>query len=198
VVCSINGTSGNDTLTGTSGKDSICGGDGNDYITLQAGDKGFGGNGDDVFDGGDLRGGGEGGAIAVGGPGFDTVSYANATRSVKICREGSSYSTNLSSWAPNSLVDIERFVGSSYNDVMDGTNGPDVLVGGPGNDRLNGLGGSDTLLGGPGNDEFLTRDHTPDVVSGGANVDRAQVDGSDKVTSATRVTAAPYLDPCSG
>jgi trimeric autotransporter adhesin len=40
------------------------------------------------------------------------------------------------------------------DDIINGTNGADILRGGGGNDRLNGLSGNDTLIGGTGNDRL--------------------------------------------
>jgi Ca2+-binding RTX toxin-like protein len=71
--------------------------------------------------------------------------------------------------------------GLGGNDALSGRRGNDVLIGGPGNDRLTGGGGADSLRGGGGADTFLARDGVRDVVNGGAGIDRALVDASDRV-----------------
>ncbi len=195
VVCSITGTPGDDTLKGTDAVDSICGGEGNDHLTAVGDeDKLFGQGGNDLFDGS----GGRNSGRAVGGDGDDTVSYANADRAITLCVEREDYASNLSAWAPNSLVDIERFIGSPYGDLMEGTNGDDSLFGRGGADRLLGVGGDDNLYGGAGADKFITEDAQPDIIRGGRGDDRARVDGRDVLYSASRVSTRLFSNPCAG
>ena len=195
VVCSINGSPLDDVLRGTSSVDSICAGDGNDHLTaVGSDDKLFGQDGNDLFDGT----GGINSGQAIGGSGEDTVTYANADRAIIICVEREDYATNLNSWAPNSLVEIERFVGSPFGDLMEGTNGDDALVGRGGADRLMGLGGSDELYGGGGDDKFVTRDQEWDVVRGGRGTDRGRVDASDALYSVKAVSTRLFSNPCAG
>jgi hypothetical protein len=194
VVCSITGTSGDDILRGTDDFDSICGGHGNDHLTaVGMDDKLFGQAGNDLFDG---AGGEVSTALAVGGKGFDTASYANADRPITLCRESELYSVVVSLWAPNRLVEIEEFIGSAYGDLMEGTSDDDVLVGGGGNDRIVGRAGEDVLRAGPGRDRILTRDAATDLIRGGAGYDRARTDRRDEVVSAHRVATRPFVSPC--
>jgi Ca2+-binding RTX toxin-like protein len=196
VVCSITGTSGDDLLVGTDGAvDSICGGDGNDHL-VASGDEDdwlFGQAGDDVFTGE-----GHGSAYAVGGPGFDTVSYEDADQSIILCRDKSGYTSNLNGIPPNALIDIDRFIGSKYGDRMFGTPGDDYLVGRGGADRLVGVGGNDRLYGEGGSDRFITRDKRRDVIRGGVGRDLVRADRGDKVFSAARTTENPFSDICAG
>jgi Ca2+-binding RTX toxin-like protein len=195
VVCSINGTPTDDVLVGTEAVESICGGDGNDHLTaVGSDDELFGEAGDDLFDGA----GGVNWGYAIAGTGFDTATYTNADRAITICRVDATYSFSVSNWAPTALVDIERFVGSPYDDLMEGTSGTDILVGGAGSDRLVGLSGRDDLRGGSGADKFITRDTRRDVIRGGIGSDRARVDRSDVLLSAQRVSTAPFTNLCDG
>ena len=191
IVCSINGTAGDDELVATDAVDSICGGDGDDRLTSVGSDDWlFGEAGDDTFSGG------LGSGDAVGGEGFDTVTYANADRRIHLCRENALYAVNLDGWSPNALTGIERFIGSPYGDFMEGTSGPDLLLGGGGWDRIMGIGGADRLYGGNGRDRFVTRDRKPDLIRGGLDRDRVQADTRDTVQSATRVASKPFDNLC--
>lgn len=195
VNCSIVGTSADDVLSGTEDIDSVCGRDGNDHlIAVGSDDELFGQGGDDTFSGTRGNTWGKG----VGGPGFDTVTYENATYRIIICRETAIYSTNLSSWAPTGLVDVERFIGSRFGDMMEGTGGTDILLGKAGADRLVGLHGRDQLKGGAGRDRFITRDTVGDEIRGGYGYDRVRADPRDQVFSARRVSTDPFFNPCDG
>jgi len=50
------------------------------------------------------------------------------------------------------LSNIERLIGSDYNDSLGGSSGTDLLAGGSGNDTLDGAAGNDTLDGDAGTD----------------------------------------------
>jgi Ca2+-binding RTX toxin-like protein len=95
-------------------------------------------------------------------------------------------------------VEVEKFIGSPYGDLMEGTSDPDILVGGRGNDRIVGRSGEDVLLAGPGRDRILTRDAETDLIRGGPGHDRARVDRRDKVVSAQRVARRPFVSPWDG
>ena len=193
IICSINGTAGNDELVGTDAVDSICGGDGDDRLTsVGSEDTLFGEAGDDTF----LGSGGVNQGHAIGGEGFDTVTYANADRPIRLCRENALYAVNLDGWSPSMLTGIERFIGSPYGDFMEGTSGPDLLLGGGGGDRIMGIGGADRLYGGNGRDRFATRDRKPDQIRGGTGRDRVRGDTIDRVQSATRVASSPFNNLC--
>ncbi len=134
-LCTITGTSGNDTLVGTAGKDVICGLGGNDTIS--------GGGGNDILLGGpgnDRLIGGPGNDTINGGPGNDTAVYPGSNAVVANLTTG--FATGVGS---DVLLGVENLTGSNANDRLTGSGGANVLVGGKGSDRLFGLGGNDTL-----------------------------------------------------
>ena len=117
-----------DVLTGGGGDDKFWGYGGNDLLT--------GGSGNDIFN---------------GGTGVDTVSYANATAGVHVSLLLST-SQNTVGAGHDTLISIEKIVGSLYADTLianttgatlNGGGGGDDLVSGPGSDILNGGGASD-------------------------------------------------------
>jgi Ca2+-binding RTX toxin-like protein len=89
--------------------------------------------------------GGAGNDTISGGAGLDTASYASA---------GSSVTVNLSLTGIQStggagndtLIDMERLLGSDFNDQLTGNNADNWLTGGLGADQLTGAGGSDQFL----------------------------------------------------
>lgn len=169
----INGGAGNDTLTGGLGNDALYGNTGNDLLIP--------GSGLDTLD---------------GGMGTDTADFSNLSSAVYV----NLLSTGFEAWtsgtatatpatATTALADIanvERFLGSSWNDYLSGNSaantfdggagddqlfgdaGNDLLYGGAGADRLNGGNGNDTLDGGAGND----------ILNGGAGLDRFVMAGA--------------------
>jgi hypothetical protein len=76
----------------------------------------------------------------------------------------------------NLRSDVEKVIGSSFDDTLTGNDGPNTLDGAGGTDRLFGLAGDDTLIGGPGtndatfggpgDDTILLRDGLVDVENG--------------------------------
>ncbi len=75
--------------------------------------------------------------------------------------------------------------------------GVENVIGSPFDDRILGN-GSDNVISGGGGSDWIGGGGGEDVVSGGLGHDRADVDRSDRVTSATDVGAPPYHDPCLG
>ncbi|PVE26440.1 hypothetical protein DC522_01365 [Microvirga sp. KLBC 81] len=155
----IFGVTGNDRLYGKGGADRLNGGSGNDGLD--------GGLGNDALFGGDGRDtltGGAGADTISGGAGIDTISYVGSDARVSI-----NLSTGTGSGGHatgDRLSDIERVVGSRYNDVivgnglsntLQGGGGHDWLSGGSGTDVLEGGIGRDTLSGGSGADIFVLR-----------------------------------------
>jgi Ca2+-binding RTX toxin-like protein len=190
-VCSVQGTDGDDVLEATDGGESICGGGGDDhFVGLGELDKAFGQEGRDSFSGGE-----GGGSVAVGGPGMDTASFAEADRPITICILEPGVATNVNAWAPQAMIQIERFVGSPHGDRMSGTAASDVLIGLAGSDVLLGRAGEDRLRGGLGDDRFVTRDVSVDRIFGGRGADLARADAADLVSSAQR-TRQVVDDPC--
>lgn len=101
----------------------------------------------------------------------------------------------IGSKKPNSLAGRggdDVIYGRGGNDRLFGESGHDGLSGGPGSDLLDGWFGRDTLVGGGAadvlrggadNDDLISRDRYRDSVQCGSGVDRAAVDGRDRVSS---------------
>ena len=154
-MATINGTSGNDSLTGTSGNDTISGFGGNDLIL--AGSTG----GADVID---------------GGTGFDSIEFKErATSAVVVDFVAGTISGGSSGTI--SFTNIERVVGGNFHDQMTGNNAGQTLTGQAGADTLWGAGGIDTLWGGTGADTFIFRE----TGTGNADLVRDWASGSDKL-----------------
>jgi Ca2+-binding RTX toxin-like protein len=118
----LEGGDGNDILSGVTGQDTYVGGTGNDTVF---------GSTDAAID-----------TYELGGPDgeFDTLSYAHLPAAVSI------------DLADLAAVDLERVVGTSFNDHLEGTSGSERLSGGDGADYLWGGGSVDELFGGAGDD----------------------------------------------
>ena len=103
----------------------------------EAGDDAMiGGSANDIFD---------------GGAGFDTVSYARSAAGVvgsigAITTDGRG--------GKDTLLNIDRLIGSAFADRLTGDNRANVIDGAGGEDKIFGLGGDDELHGGDGNDEI--------------------------------------------
>jgi Ca2+-binding RTX toxin-like protein len=132
-----------------------------------------------------------------GGTGTDTASYAASLESVSV-----SLATGLGSGgdaAGDVLISIERLTGSSFNDVLEGNSGTNVLAGGAGIDTVSyinaaaavtvnlsfttaqgtGGGGSDTLTG----FENLTGSTFNDTLSGNGSANVLNgISGNDTLT----------------
>jgi Ca2+-binding RTX toxin-like protein len=154
------GLSGDDSFTGGAGNDLLEGGAGNDTL-LGDGDAGAAGNdllfgnaGDDVLIGGDGHDslwGGAGADRLDGGDGFDYAGYGDATAAVSIDLTADS-STWIGDAHGDTLISIEAFDLTSFNDVFRGADGDDKVIARAGDDQLFGGGGNDTLVGDEGND----------------------------------------------
>ncbi len=190
-ICSVNGTDGDDLLEATDDVETICGGAGNDaFVNLGANDWVYGQDGRDSFSGG-----AGGGSRAIGGEGIDTASFAEADQRITICILEPGVAVNVNAWAPQAMIQIERFIGSRFGDRISGTARADILIGLAGPDLLRGKAGEDTLRGGKGDDRFLTTDASVDRVSGGLGSDLARADANDVIRSARR-TVENIDDPC--
>ncbi|OYD82317.1 DUF4347 domain-containing protein [Azospirillum brasilense] len=165
-------TAGPDLLTGDDEPDTIDGGAGNDTL--------IGGGGNDVLIGG------AGADVLNGGDGFDQASYDNATSGIVLDLLNPGNSTGDA--AGDSFIDVERWVGSNFDDTMVAGNDPvwfwghdgaDSLVGGAGDDTLESGSGNDTVRGGAGNDQIFGRadddmlygDDGDDLLVGGGGKD---------------------------
>jgi len=132
------GTSSNLTATGNAlnnilvtdaGADSLYGLDGDDQLFGEFGaDRLEGGNGNDALHGGasnDTLIGGAGDDILYGDSGLDTASYADASSAVTIDLRIIG-PQNLGAQGSDTLVKIENLVGSTYGDVLTGSDGGQV------------------------------------------------------------------------
>jgi Ca2+-binding RTX toxin-like protein len=156
----IIGSSNADTLTGDETANQIDGGFGGDIIT--------GGIGDDTLlgnNGGDTLFGGLGDDAFDGGVGFDSADFSATGVSMTIDLTAQTATGN----GNDTLVNIERIVGSNVDDTILGSAAGESFLGGAGNDSLSGLGGADTLNGGAGNDTLLGGDDADTLIGGSDN-----------------------------
>lgn len=164
------GSAGDDLLYGSKGNDTINGGAGIDVLTFKQFSQGVtvnlsigkaitsygtsvisnvedieGSRYGDVLTGnsGNNQIQGFGGADQIdGGTGFDTAVYFDATSAVNV-----NLSTGVVTGGSgnDTLVSIERVIGSRFNDVLTGSAGNESFLGGLGTDTINGGGGIDTV-----------------------------------------------------
>jgi Ca2+-binding RTX toxin-like protein len=166
----LDGGTGNDTIGGSPGADELSGGDGQDALRGRLGDDNLdGGAGADVMNGGD---------------GFDTASYSGRDVGVIVrldgfANDGSSQDGEAA--RDNVNADVERVLGSRFDDTLTGNALAQTLVGNSGRDELDGGGGSDTLSGGADNDTIRARDGVADTIDCGPGTDTATVDLQDRL-----------------
>ncbi len=200
------GTPGDDVILGSFAQDRIYGGAGNDTICgFGNADTLVGGPGDDrLFGGLDdfyVPDDGYAGDILVPGPGNDHVDLgddpASATvdevdrpaRYDKVVYEDApgpvavDLSAGTASGEGTDTIAVPAFsggiVGSAYDDVLTGTDGPDRIDGGSGDDRIRGLGGNDELEPGRGDDVVRGGDGDDFIISPDKGRDRLYGDGGD-------------------
>ena len=173
----IIGTDANDEITGSSTANELSGGDGDDLLV--------GGDGIDNLDGGE---------------GLDTVNYGaeiGGIGGVTVNLQMRSQQATDTFGNQETLVSIERILGTSFVDqlvgsiadeVLLGEAGADYLDGWEGNDTLNGGADIDTILGWDGNDNLFGEDgddllfgeNGDDILNGGQGADTINGgDGSD-------------------
>ena len=138
----LDGGGGNDWIDGGLGVNTILGGAGDDYLISRDGIEAFN-----------------------GGTGFDTLSYEFSDVAVVLAYNHQVGPNN--SWT-DTYSDIERFIGSRFNDTME-ANGH--LMGGEGDDLLT-ASGSSNLDGGAGDDRLIGG-MGDDILNGGAGIDTA-------------------------
>jgi Ca2+-binding RTX toxin-like protein len=146
----ILGTSDHDPLFGTERADHISGLAGNDVLS------GAGGN--DVLDGGADP------DLINGGDGIDTVTYIDSPTGVSI---NLADNDNKAGWAEgDSIINVERVIGSRFDDVIAGSGVDDKLYGEAGDDTIVGGSGEgdDTYDGGEGVDTVVYSSATQGVV----------------------------------
>ena len=125
----LNGFAGPDTITGGANDETLNGGKGDDIL--------IGGLGGDQLNGGD---------------GFDTASYAQAAGF--IWADLRNVIAGRGEALGDGFKDIEKIIGSDFNDRLYGSNNADTLIGGDGNDLFFGQDGDDLFEGGAGADSF--------------------------------------------
>lgn len=113
-------------ITGTTGNDTILGTPGDDVLS-----------------------GGAGNDLLIGGLGFDTADYSAAPGGVNV---DLLLGTVSGADGNDTLVGIERVVGSDFDDTFRDSLGDDTMVGGAGDDIFRTSGGNDTIDGGAGRD----------------------------------------------
>jgi Ca2+-binding RTX toxin-like protein len=137
------GNAGDDLVVGSDSYDRLAGGPGADELRGAAG--------------GDLLYPGEGADSVYGGPDSDSASLSGSGGGVTVVRDsqtGAGHSDGGTFIAP----DVEGVVGTPFNDVLIGSDGPDNFRGGGGYDLIRGLAGNDGISaggeieGGPGRD----------------------------------------------
>ena len=133
----ISGNGVNNVLTGNAGSDVLYGYAGNDFLR--------GGAGADTLD---------------GGAGADWAFYDTSSSGVVVDMSDGLAESGGDAQG-DTLISIERVLGSAYGDIITGGKefndfrggaGADQLNGGPGHDRLQGEAGADALNGGTGSD----------------------------------------------
>jgi Ca2+-binding RTX toxin-like protein len=171
------GDIGDDTLAGGGGNDTLYGDGRTSVDTHDTGGSGpivtyadvsllpfAGAPGNDVLDGG------AGDDILNGGGGNDSASYASSTAAVFFNLLGGLADDGMG--GTDTLIGIENFLGSAFNDFARGDNGDNLLAGFAGHDFMRGLDGNDTLKGGD-DDDYLDGGQGNDILDGGAGIDRA-------------------------
>jgi Ca2+-binding RTX toxin-like protein len=172
------GDYGNDTLVGGGGNDTLRG-DGRTYVDTH----GTGGSGPIVTAtdvsliplevtpaGDDILEGGDGDDLIDGGGGSDTASYASGTGEVFVNLTSGFADDGMG--GTDTLINIENFLGSAFNDGARGNAGANILSGAAGHDFMRGMDGNDTLNGGD-EDDYLDGGIGDDILDGGAGFDRA-------------------------
>jgi len=152
----LNSATHGDVLVGHGGADTLTG-DADDNLLI-------GGDDDDVLIGG------AGNDRLIGGDGFDTVDYSSSSAAVNVLLYNGVASG--SSIDDDTLLSIEKIIGTAYADTIFGDYRNNVLIGGNGADNLYGEDGDDTFVGGAGNDYIDGGDGTDtiDYSSAGAVV----------------------------
>ena len=157
------GSAFDDALYGDNGRNRIEGNGGADLIY------GYGG-GDDLFGGSgiDRLVGGAGADVLNGGDGFDTADYTSSAQGILI--DFTNHQAVGGDAQNDTLVSIEKIIGSGQADHLLGDGGANFLFGSSGGDFLYGRGGADYLDGGA-NDDRLEGGAGGDDLTGGSGAD---------------------------
>jgi Ca2+-binding RTX toxin-like protein len=157
----LKGGFGNDVLDGGAGKDTVFGQAGNDELTSTDHlDALWGSSGKDVLTGGATMHGDDGndvlhpalGGEHWGGTEYDVVDFSAWSHLVFVSLDDNQNDGDVSADPDADLPDpmnvhsdIEKIVGTAFNDVIVGSKSDDAIDGGPGNDVIDGRGGDDYL-----------------------------------------------------
>ena len=170
----IYGREGNDIIQGNEGNDQLHGEDGDDIIQGNEGnDRIWGGEGNDVMQGGagnDSFRDSSGSNYFDGGEGRDSVSFEDLTSSgvkLNLAAGTGSYTNDQGEEVKQTLISIERALGTNSDDELIGNeadnaffglDGDDTYVGGAGNDTFRDTSGSNSFNGGAGRDTVVFQD----------------------------------------
>lgn len=161
---------GDDEIISTTGLNHIDGGSGNDKITLSMGTNYIiGGSGDDTITSGpsleltdhfwsDIN----------GGTGVDTVDFSNLQKNIIVNLERNLFGNDITL---GTISNVEKVIGTSFNDTIDASKLGNVIDGGGGDDIIRAGKGGDTVYGGTG-DDTLDGQNGVDVLTGGSGRDR--------------------------
>ena len=141
----INGGAGNDLIRGGVGNDTVNGQGGADTVLIQPGDTGIdsidGGVGQDTF------------TNTLAGPiTLQAISQFEIVNGGNRAIVGGDGAQVFDLSAALTITGVTQIEGHAGNDIITGSNGPNIILGGAGNDNINGLGGADTITGGDGSD----------------------------------------------
>jgi Ca2+-binding RTX toxin-like protein len=214
----LNGGQGPDTVNGGDGQDRVDGGDGNDVLT---GENAFGGFGNDRMNmrpGDTLVAGGRGLDVARlsltagdddvvlrndGGDGVHVEGLANGSPLGITTGDNEALAIALGAGDDRATVLPEvglltavAISGGPGDDILHGSDGPEMLLGDAGGDVLDGGLGRDRLLGGAGDDVIDARDGGRDLVACDAGGDSLHADPGDTDQS-DDVRACESLDRAS-
>jgi len=89
----------------------------------------------------------------------------------------------------------DTLIATPDGSIIHGGNGHDKLIGGRGKDNLTGGRGRDVIRGGKGRDLIRAIDGTKDLVNCGGGLDRAKVDGIDKLRHCERLIKVKRRGP---
>jgi Ca2+-binding RTX toxin-like protein len=153
----IFGGAGNDILVGSDDANLISGEEGDDTIVGMGGDDLFAAQGRDPNfpDGADAM---------FGGPGTDTVSYADRADAVTVWLDDLAFDGRPGE-NDNVHSDVENITGSPNADVLTGSAAPNEILGRDGNDLLDGGSGADLITGGAGVDTATYASRTAGVTA---------------------------------
>ena len=199
VALTLNGGTGDDTITGADSADLITGGDDNDVLAGAGGDDRIVGNrGSDTQTGGDgddttVWNNGDGTDKSDGDGGFDVQEVNGATNAgdaFTVRPDGARTRfdrTNLVAFSidiASEALDLNALGGNDVATVADGTPLVVDVDGGSGDDVLTGSAGTETMRGGSGND----------TLTGGGGVDA--IDGEDGADAIAARDGAPDIVRC--